>query len=671
MDVNNPSANPDGTAASPYSTIAALVAANPPGLHDAGTVIMVAGGAVPYSVATGESFPIKIDPGVVIQYWDRYGELPSSLPPRAVFDGTGVPGTSTCFRMWSSSGSQASRILGYREASATPQPDTNAGFEVRNFDVAFRVDRDGSQPPNGTLGFGEVDGLAVFNCHQAVRIEVLYPDATVAIRRSLFRGSDGSTFPADRPLCEMWVHGSGTNTVQLDVEFANCDFRPSGTDLQAPMLVFEAYESGFVTGNLTLRNCSIQSEFGNPTQNVIQGAGVEALWRGGADGSLLIQDSVVQYCREGVIGEWKSQGTTGAVVIADSVFSNNGLDGNDVPVRPYLYKGGQGMITELVNAGLHLSVTDGAQWTSYQVNKTTANGNFRHGLAIEGLASAGIPISLTGLQHRWCQFSNNGTNLPDTWVNKQGHGVYAFGKDYSFSLAVENTILSGNQSSGLKVRFDLPYVPLGHDFTLTNSLLSANLAKGSVLSQGAEDVSPLTFHFLDWASNPGHSATFHLSHVTAADNASRYALALLTDVDQHWSSGSVVENSVFRNNTGLQGWDVSFYPEPDPAAANLFTRMFASTWNCSLNRLGLTAQQEALYTTARNNFYSDPQLVTYLGLGKVFPTTPTSPLIEAGRNPAVGILAKDVRGEPRPVDYPNVSGTSLYDVGAFEVQEDE
>jgi len=152
----------DGSIATPYISLSYAIATES-ALVLPGTplVFWVAGrgSSSPYTFDAllpadqRETYPIGIPDGTRIRYWDVNGVLPAR-PPSAVFNPGAVPG-DTCFALLEvNTGTNMSGIAGYLPVVPMTLPDTNQGFELRDFAVGIQIE---DNPP--LLGFGATDFL--------------------------------------------------------------------------------------------------------------------------------------------------------------------------------------------------------------------------------------------------------------------------------------------------------------------------------------------------------------------------------------------------------------------------------------------------------------------------------------------------------------------------------
>lgn len=84
VDVTDPGTNATGQQSAPYHSISFAISKNLP----EGATLHIAGGTYRDRGLTGvdgeEDFPIRLEHGITLQYWDRYGMLPGQLPPPVV-----------------------------------------------------------------------------------------------------------------------------------------------------------------------------------------------------------------------------------------------------------------------------------------------------------------------------------------------------------------------------------------------------------------------------------------------------------------------------------------------------------------------------------------------------------------------------------------------------------
>ncbi len=336
------------------------------------------------------------------------------------------------------------------------------------------------------------------------------------------------------------------------------------------------------------------------------------------------------------------------------------------------------MGADFSNSGIHLAANEYGIWPNVSFNQFRSLENGVHGVNLQSTGAYEFKIGFADVDVFSTILSTNGSYAHGQGT--PGHGFYALMDKDSLNADFSRALMRDNLTSGARVDFS------NHEeqnektsiLVFANSVFTKNLGLNVVADRNrAPLVIQENSEYLD--------AVIQISHVTIVDNQSPYAVSVFnntlstqTQTDM-WASGSLVENSILRDN-GLADKDTSFYPEPnDP----LWAAIFAETYFSNLEATGIA--NPGFYTTDRQNLYDDPQLrpLVFQGIdfGTTIPATPStnpsglSPIGDRGRLPIVSIVGTlDVRGSPRNTDhasFPNFENLWTHDLGAIEVESDE
>ncbi|MFK5956554.1 MAG: hypothetical protein QM477_08935 [Planctomycetota bacterium] len=669
----------DGSITTPYMSLSYAITTES-GLAGSGAplVFWVAGrgAANPYTfnsllpVDQTETFPMELPDGTRVRYWDVNGTLPVR-PPSAVFTAGPVPG-GTCFEMLEvNTGSNMTGITGYLPVVPLTLPDTNQGFELRDFEVGIQIEDNVPLQP-GTTDF-LVDGVAFYECRQAVRVRVSESIGSRALLRRCLMRSPSVSFPSDRPQIDLEftdAAGSGAHTYRFSVE--SSDLRPSDSDTITSMMAFQGYDAqADDTLIVNLRNIEISGRSSTIpiippfTQQAIGGAGIEVSIRQGVQGRFNLEGvSVRDALGEGFYGVVMQNDSAGFLDCTNSSFRFNGSAAGGNSYLP---------VSQLGQSGLHLQVLEEGAWTVDEGRESHFDDNYRHGVWLDSGSfddeADGFPLAEFDL----CTFLRNGLDLDNS---VRGHGIYTHMLESNIELHVHRSAASANHTSGINMVFSTSGPSRQQRLIVTNSTVSQNLGIGPpmYMSTGAlaKETNPITVISTD----ESNVLLMNLSHVTVSDNPTPYALSLYgsTSLAQTslWPamSGSRIDNSVLNENgfssSGGSVSDLAYYPEPPPIGSmGQWNDIFAGTDYSNLGRLqsGSILPQ---YTTAQFNYYDPPLLgsFTFMGnlLGDVFPTT-SSPVIGKGLNVPFATEITDNRG---PGFLRTVAPGR--DTGAFEVQ---
>lgn len=649
-----------------------------------GSVIKVAGNGslIQYTDDPGvngwqeEQFPIAIPHGVRVDHWDKNNLLPHQRPPTAVFS-RGDSAASDCFQFFGGSSSLPQGISGYLLTIPQPIPNLNQGIEVRDFEVAYRI----QESQFTQIGVLEVvlDGVSAYECQQSVVIAVTYVSADITVKRSVFRSPSGGNFQPNEPVVEMLFDtGSDSLSQSPKVLFVNVDMRPQGADLQSSMMTIENRGGTQDYLTFTLKNAHISGQPWvqpippNPV-NKIKGACIENLWFGDARGRTSIQNAVL----------WDAEGDG---VLAFIRGANSAVAEIEILSSDVAYNGGTNALAQPVLAGsspiafsgsgIHLAALEKGNWQDVEFRETEARDNYKHGAYLELGSFADEHDGFQNVDVDYCNFSRNGLSLDPS---EEGQGLFVRLHEAEINLEMHRSLLSRNHTTGLKFFLESGDTARAHEIAVTNVVISANEGKagpdpGQYPNRDnlPRHISPLTV----MAENQTHYATLNLSHVTFTDCAAPYAVSVhqmddptLGEVILLWSTSSSVDNSVLNKNHWNNGGfteNQAYYPEPpDPnqlPATHLWLRMFGAT---SYSNLGKDQPLHfVMYTATQGNFYSDPALIVFTWmntlLGNVFQGA-GSPVIGAGGGTVFAPENTDVRG----LNYPRV--VAQRDVGAFEV----
>ena len=656
---------------------------------------MVAGNGLadPYTETNGanpdetESFPIEVPPGVMLVYWDVLGLLPSVRPPSAIFQ-PGHSTSTTCLVFAGGGASQPQGMSGYLQTTYTPTPNSNQGFEVRDFELAYEIDDhfNGIQILDVIL-----DGVSAHDCQKAMSIKKNdLGSFNVLVKRSLFRGPDGSPFQPIAQIIEVYFDDAlAAGLFSPSVEIRNCDLRPAGADLQSSAITILNRGGADDYLQVLIKNCHISGQ--PPVQSIppvpvqkILGSCIEAVWETHARGRVTVQDCTLWDAEgDGVLGSVQTghEGTAqGEIEILGCDVAFHGAP--SLAISPAI------AAATFSASGIHLTATEGGDWLDVEFRGTEARDNHRHGAFLELSSFDDESDAFRNVDVDYCNFSRNGLALG---ASEEGHGFYVLLKEATINLEMHRSLLARNHTTGFKAFLREGMTQRHQDLAITNTVISANEAKA------AGDPGPTTWYlprhispFTVMSEDGDHTATINLSHVTFTDCEAPYAVSIYEWVDstfgfnyqQLWSTASTVDNSVLKKNHFDyfgQLVDQAYYPEPPdpnnpPPGGHLWIRMFNSTSESNLGNQ--TPQFFTAYTLAQGNFYDEPSLqsFTLIGtdLGLVFPSFSSgslSPLVDNGGAPVYASEATDVRGPgyPRVVDYGN-NGSPIRDVGAFELQ---
>ncbi len=688
----NPTAT--GSSADPYRSLSFAIGQNPLQLVP-GSLIKVAGNGplATYTDLPGtsgwsdEAFPIKVPEGVRVDYWDKNGLLPGQRPPTAVFT-RGVSLASDCFQFFGGGTNIPQGINAYLATTITPTPNLNQGFEVRDFELAYKI-QESAFPPVLVLKV-ILDGVSAYECHQAAAIAINYLSADITVKRSVFRSPSGAFFQPDKQVVEIVSDTSAAGGPQSPkVSLIHVDMRPQGTDLRSTMLTIQNGGDAEDYLIFTLNNSHIS---GQPfVQQIppsplhkIQGACVENAWVGDARGRTTIQNTVLWDAEgDGVFAFIRGGGNAEAEIeflSCDAAYNGAASP----PIGPVL---SPTTLFTFSGSGIHLAALEKGNWQDVEFRETEARDNYNHGAYLELVSFPDENDAFQNVDVDFCNFSRNGLVL-DSSV--EGQGFYVRLQEAEINLEMHRSLLARNHTTGLKFYLVSGDTARHHQIAVTNTVISANEGKAPLEStfipyfpnrdEIPRHISPLTV----MSENQTHYATVNLSHVTFTDCVTPYAVSMLQMDDPSlglitllWSDASSVDNSVLKKNRWINGADIedqAFYPEPPhpdlPPPDHLWLRMFEST---SYSNLGTDFPPFGFrYTPVRNNFYTDPSLTAFTWmntlLGKVFPSA-ASPLIDIGGGTVFASETTDVRGPgyPRVVDF-GLNGSPVRDVGAFELQ---
>ena len=172
VDGTNQSSSPDGTVANPWTTL--KDAFDPNHGYADGVRIFIAPGVYEDVAVGGEEdgFPYPVKPGVRIEYWDRAGNLPGSVPP-VEFTGASQGSSGNGYAFALKEGATVSAdcgLFGFLDIASPAEPEDRAGFVFRNFDDgAVFVDQLGIYPWAANWRWN-VDGCLVEDCARFVNV---------------------------------------------------------------------------------------------------------------------------------------------------------------------------------------------------------------------------------------------------------------------------------------------------------------------------------------------------------------------------------------------------------------------------------------------------------------------------------------------------------------------
>ncbi|KAA3609453.1 MAG: DUF1565 domain-containing protein [Planctomycetota bacterium] len=139
IDVTDTTSQMLGTLDEPYPTITYALAQNPNLV--AGSILNIAPGTYPAGTQTfQENYPIELPAGIILQFWDINGLLPTQLPPPVVFQGPSSGGKNFAFEFTDKTLQETTQLLGYRNYQLILAPDTNQGFHITGFEHGIEID---------------------------------------------------------------------------------------------------------------------------------------------------------------------------------------------------------------------------------------------------------------------------------------------------------------------------------------------------------------------------------------------------------------------------------------------------------------------------------------------------------------------------------------------------
>lgn len=671
-----------GTQSDPYKSLSYALST---GLQP-GDIVWVAGNGYAYPYEDNGSpdpklttrYPVVVKPGVKVQYWDVDISLPGTLPPPAIFQ-PGVGSSGDCFRMEAFDASAPVQIRGYLNANLQSIPDTNQGFEIRGFDMAIRVE---FLTGSGSLSIYKfvIDGIRTLDCLQSAYMNPTRYSFEGIVQRCYFRCSpQGGVNTPSLPLMQIKVEDSlSQDPLSGRLILQSVDARTKDTPLQSSMMTAEVRYDVDDFFELELKSCVINGRTDLPTippttPTPILGAGIEFVLRGHSRGRLEIENSQIQDCEgDGVFAVAEGIASQGDYSSSYSTFANNG----DGLFQATTLSSG----IEFGDSGVHLAVQEGGRWNVVDVDRSHHKTNHEHGLFLEGKGDENHASAFSAVDIRQSSFVENGSPLTGT---DEGHGFHADVKAAAVLAEIHQSVFVGNRTCGVKYVLRDTTSFYSHRLDVTNTVLSLQSGQG-----GGQDSERAPITVL--SEKPVHRLEFHLSHVTAADNQTAYAVSLdqraastPTEETWLWLPNNTVDNSILLLN-GAGSKDQAYYPEPpaDPAAVHLWNLLFfASHWS----NLGSQGAANAFnYSLSPNNCFDyEPQLVAYthgsLYLGEVFPGILHQPpslysMIDFGGGSIIfATETDDVRGPMylRIVDHPLFNVYSDRDRGAFEAQSDE
>jgi Protein of unknown function (DUF1565) len=609
----------------------------------------------------------------MFEFWDIDEDLPGVVPDPVVIETTSSAGRAFRFNETGPSGSSGCLFA----KSATGHSLPVHLLEFRGFeDVAVLIDR-GAAPNSAAAGDEFVGtGIDFIDCASAVEIDTFLVkrgfhaelrncNVELPTASAVSAGIDGAT-----QAIEARAHDGGALSLKLDrVEILASD-RVHGSSLVTVEALKQNDQSGVQPPVLVeIESCRIGTAVG-ATGVHIEGAGLEVLSRVKGAGELVFRNSDFINCRgDGVIvGALGGQKTgeefylsTWTVDVRYSTFTTGGL--NSSSSAPILGSSS----TEFSGSGIHCWVIEAGRIPDFYAFKTVAVNSGRHGIYLESDGQLDFPVGYPDVDLISCLLGENGGAAQT--VGEMGHGLDCRLSDDTIDLEVAGTLFRGNASSGMKVHLgkDQLGTPVPGVILATNCIFTGNLGyfpSGKAAPFGAP------IHLL--CDDSDRPFELQMAFLTVSNNpGSIYSLALHNDGDAEdedtLESGSIIENSIFRENGGGSG-DLSFFPEPS-ATNDLWPVMFSATHYCDLNE----GAYSSYYSSTQGNFYLDPKLVQAtiqgVNVGVTVPnSSASSPVIDAGRIPGVsGTVSIDARGGSRPLDYPGLGGTEVYDVGAFEL----
>jgi len=673
-----------GTQNDPYKSLSFALST---GLQP-GDIVWVAGNGFAYPYEDDGNldpklttrFPLTVPSGVKVQYWDVDLSLPGLIPLPAIFQ-PGVGSSATCFFMQAHHATIPVQLRGYLNANQQSIPDTNQGFEIRGFGLAIRVEFRTSLGGSSVYRF-VIDGVRTLDCLQSSLISSQYYSFDGLVQRCYFRVSpqSGAHVPI-LPLVQIAAGDFvGTESRSGKVVLQSVDMRTKDAPLQSSMITSEVLYQSDDFFELELKNCVINGRTDLPTippttPTPILGAGIEFMLRGQSRGRLELENTQVQDCEgDGVLAVAEGIASEGEFYSSYSTFADNG-DGQPYPTT--LSSG-----IEFGESGVHLAILEGGRWNKVDMDRSHHKTNHQHGLFLEGKGDEAHTSAFSSVDVRQSSFVENGLLLTGT---DQGHGFHADVKATTVLAEIHQSAFVGNRTCGIKYLLRDTSSFYSHQLDVTNSVLSLQTGQGA--GQDSERA-PITV----LSEKPVHRLEFHLSHVTAADNQTAYAVSLdqrgaMTPTEETWLwlPNNTVDNSILMLN-GAGSKDQAYYPEPppslDPALEDLWIKLFfASHWS----NLGSQGAANAInYSFSPNNCFDyEPQLVAYthgsLYLGEVFPGLLHQPptlysMIDFGGGSIIfATEADDVRGpfHPREVNHPLINVYIGRDRGAFEAQPDE